>query len=80
MKNNENTPPDEIEPLACLCDRKGWWITCIRKRKAGWCINLDSLPSPTYYPKELLNTIIADTYQAAEDKARLFLNTLEDKK
>lgn len=68
----------EVEPLAVLANRKGWWITCIRKRPIGWCINMDSQENYPDIAEELLNTIYADTFSAAEAKARAYLEGLND--
>lgn len=71
-------PVKEVEPLAVLADRKGWWLSRARHYPDRWVLNFDSL-SMSPVPCGLDSPVIADTYAAAEDLARAYLEGLDDK-
>jgi len=70
--------PLAVEPLAVLCQRKGYYVTGIWPWSDGFGIEVDrqfgSLPKPETTPY-----FFAPTYALAEASARAFLEKLEDK-
>ena len=75
-------PVKDVEPLAVLADRKGWYIQDILppvKACPGWEINLCSkeINKESIYDKFNCE---APTYPACEAKARAYLEGLEDVK
>lgn len=58
------------EPLACLADKKDWWVTLMDGGK-NWHIELQN--------KKKTELFEAPTYALCEAKARAFLSKLADK-
>ncbi|MCK9598164.1 MAG: hypothetical protein M0R06_03925 [Sphaerochaeta sp.] len=65
----------EVEPLACLADRKGQHIGWTNLTKKGWVIVLSELKGPSQYGYDFWG----DTYAECEASAREFLAGLPDK-
>jgi len=68
------------EPLAELADRKGVYISDIRRRSTTWWIHLDAPKTTIVLTDGLYHGYSGETYTEAESKARQYLEALPDVK